>query len=370
MRFLRQATTITVDLGPALDSTDGITEETALSPTVYVAKGGAVQAARNSATAITHDARGYYRVELNTTDTNTLGMLRVLFHAAGALPVWEEFSVLTAQVWDSLFGTDLLDVSVTQFGGSAGTFASGRPEVNTSHAAGTAWGSGAITAASIASDAITAAKIADGAIDAATFAAGAINAAAIATDAITSAKIAADAIGASELAADAITEIQSGLATAAALTTVDDFLDTEIAGLVTDMATVLARLTATRVGYLDKLNITGNVANQGSVDTIDDFLDTEIASIISSIAALNNISGSDVLSQVNTALNTAISELGVAAPSATPTMRTGLMLLYMALRNRSTTTATVQTIQNDAGATIASGAVSDDGTTFTKGEFA
>lgn len=50
---------------------------------------------------------------------------------------------------------------VRQYGGSAGTFFSGRPEVNATHAAGTAWGSGAITAASIA----------DGAIDRATFAA-------------------------------------------------------------------------------------------------------------------------------------------------------------------------------------------------------
>jgi hypothetical protein len=77
-----------------------------------------------------------------------------------------------------------------------------------------------LTATAIAADAITAAKVADGMIDAATFAAGAINAAAIATDAITAAKIAADAIGASELAADAVTEIQSGLATSAALATV------------------------------------------------------------------------------------------------------------------------------------------------------
>ena len=43
--------------------------------------------------------------------------------------------------------------------------------VNAVQAGGTAWGSGAITAGSIAADAITAAKIANGAIDAATFAA-------------------------------------------------------------------------------------------------------------------------------------------------------------------------------------------------------
>lgn len=43
---------------------------------------------------------------------------------------------------------------VTHFGGTAGTFAAGRAEVNTTHAAGTAWGSGAVTAASIAAAAL------------------------------------------------------------------------------------------------------------------------------------------------------------------------------------------------------------------------
>jgi hypothetical protein len=104
--------------------------------------------------------------------------------------------------------------------------------VNAVQAGGTAWGSGAITAASIASGAITSAKFASGAIDAAAiftgaitstkFAAGAIDAAAIASGAITNAKfaagaidaaaIAADAIGASELATDAVTEIATAVA--------------------------------------------------------------------------------------------------------------------------------------------------------------
>lgn len=53
-----------------------------------------------------------------------------------------------------------INVNVKAYGDSAGTFSGGRPEVNTTHAAGTAWGSGAITAASIAADAITDAKVA------------------------------------------------------------------------------------------------------------------------------------------------------------------------------------------------------------------
>lgn len=49
---------------------------------------------------------------------------------------------------------------VRMYGGSAGTFSGGRPEVNTTHAAGTAWGSGAITAGAIAADAIGASELA------------------------------------------------------------------------------------------------------------------------------------------------------------------------------------------------------------------
>lgn len=63
------------------------------------------------------------------------------------------------------------EVDITHIGGAAVSTSSAQLGVNVVNAAGTAWGSGAITDASIASDAITAAKIANGAIDAATFAA-------------------------------------------------------------------------------------------------------------------------------------------------------------------------------------------------------
>ena len=87
-------------------------------------------------------------------------------------------------------------------------------QANVSHAASIAWGSGAITAGSIATDAIGAAEIADGAITAATFAAGAIDAAAIATG----------AIDADALAADAGTEIGTAVwaTTTRALTILDE----------------------------------------------------------------------------------------------------------------------------------------------------
>ena len=69
------------------------------------------------------------------------------------------------------------------------------------------------------------------------------------------------------------------------------------------------------------------------------------------------------------ALDTVIPELGVATPASTPTIRTALMLLYMALRNKRDTTAAVDEIHNNAGAVIADAAVSDDTVTFSKAKY-
>lgn len=136
--------------------------------------------------ACTHEGNGYHTYAPAQAETNYT-LVAFTFTGTGAVPV-------TVQVFTTGYDPTAanLPANVTQFGGTNATSSGGRPEVNTSHAAGTAWGSGAITAAAIAADAITAAKIADGAIDAATFAAGAINAAAIAADAITDAKVASD----------------------------------------------------------------------------------------------------------------------------------------------------------------------------------
>lgn len=109
-------------MGPALDATDAATEEVSLSPTVYISKAGGLFAARNSATAISHDQDGYYRVNLNSTDTNTLGPLVLYFQdPAVHLPVVWEHTVVTANWWDSKYSTDELNVDVVQVAGSAVT---------------------------------------------------------------------------------------------------------------------------------------------------------------------------------------------------------------------------------------------------------
>jgi len=78
----------------------------------------------------------------------------------------------------------------------------------------------------------------------------------------------------------------------------------------------------------------------------------------------------NVLIQMNAALDTAIAELSQAIPSATPTLRTAVMLLYMAMRNKIDVTASTKEIHNDAGTQIAVKTTSDDDVTYTETKMA
>lgn len=180
-RWLKQSTSVDVPIGPFLDDTDGKTAETTLTitqPDIRLKKNGGNWAQKNAAQTLTHEENGNYEVTLDTTDTDTLGLLRLHVAESGALPVFEDFIVLPANVYDALvLGSDFLQIDVAQFGNANGTFASGRPEVNTTHWGGTAVATAVVlAAANIASDAITAAKIAAGAFTSTKFASGAFDA--------------------------------------------------------------------------------------------------------------------------------------------------------------------------------------------------
>ena len=88
------------------------------------------------------------------------------------------------------------------------------------------------------------------------------------------------------------------------------------------------------------------------------------------IAALNDIAAADVLTQVNAALDTAIPELAQGVPAITPTLRTAVMLVYMALRNQLDIIAAFLKIHNDAGTVITKKALSDDGVTYSEAKAA
>lgn len=126
MIFIKQSTVVTFLLGPFLDKDDGVVPETGLATNmdnaatgIRVSKNGAVQIDRNSATAPAHDDDGYYRVGLSATDTNTLGFMKVQYEESGVtLPAWEDFMVMPANVFDSFFGADNLQIDQTQIAGT------------------------------------------------------------------------------------------------------------------------------------------------------------------------------------------------------------------------------------------------------------
>ena len=104
-----------IPLGYFVDSTDGNTEETALSianTDIKLWKAGATTLANKNSGGATHISNGIYYAVLDSTDTNTLGPLVIFVHVAGALPVRLECDVLPANVYESLVtGTEWLEAT-------------------------------------------------------------------------------------------------------------------------------------------------------------------------------------------------------------------------------------------------------------------
>jgi len=139
-------------------------------------------------------------------------------------------------------------------------------------------------------------------------------------------------------------------------------------------ATALATVcTEARLAELDAANLPADI-DAIQVNTQD--LQTQIGTAGAGLTDLGGMSTgmmAEIESEVNDALDTAISELGVAAPTATPTIRTGLMLLYMALRNKTvvqTSGTDALELYNNAGTKIAAKLLTDDGSDYTEAEMA
>jgi hypothetical protein len=113
--FLKQSTAINVLIGPFIDDTDGKTAKTGLTlaqADIRLSKNAGNMAQKGDATACTHDELGYYTCPLSTTDTGTLGSLKLMVHQAGSLPVFHDYQIVTANWYDAMCSTDSLDVNL------------------------------------------------------------------------------------------------------------------------------------------------------------------------------------------------------------------------------------------------------------------
>lgn len=339
--YLKQSTASQeVLLGPFLDDTDGKTAETALTinnTDIKVWKTGATTLANKNSGGATHISNGNYYAVLDATDTNTLGSLELIVQVSGALPVRRECVVLTANIYDSLIGgTDLFDVSVTQWTGTnvASPDTAGYPKVTLKSGTGTG-------EVSLSSGTVQPTPIRSGTAQAGASSTITLDASASATDNLYNTNLvyissgtgagqtrtiqsyvgstkvatihpnwttnpdntsvfiiipngsvnimtwrgstpnqlqsgrvdgyvgamAADTLTASAVATDAVTEIQSGLATSSALSTVAGYIDTEVAAIkaVTDLLPNGGALTS--------------LATAANLATLTGYVDTEVAAI-------------------------------------------------------------------------------------------
>lgn len=391
MQWLKQSTAVTVKMGPFLDSTDGNSTEEALTiaqADIRLTKNGGAYAQTNNVAGATHDENGNYGVPLNTTDTNTLGTLRVHIHESGALAVWQDFMVVPANVWDSMFGADKLQTDTVQWLGTACATptVAGVPEIDLTHLGG------------VAQSATDLKDFADEGYDPATNKVQGL----VLADTVTTltghtaqtgdnfARLGVAGAGLTDLggmsvgmkaevnaeADTALTDYDGPtkaemdtahalLATAAALTTVDGVVD----AILVDTADMQPKLGAPAADV--SADIAAVKAETALIVADTNELQTD--DVPGLIAALNDISPAEVESEVNDALDTAISELGVAAPTATPTIRTALMLMYMALRNKlvvQTSGTDALEVYNNAGTKIAAKLITDAAGDYTEAEMA
>ena len=322
---------------------------------IYKAADGAAFSAtqRSSANGITMTSpfdslTGFHDVDIDLADNTDAG-----FYAAGSL-----YAVVLAPdetvdgqtitgVVLAYFEIGVQPANVTQFGGTAGTFASGRPEVNATHISGD----------SAAAD--NAEAFFDG-----TGYAGTNNV----IPTVTNLTNKGDGSGFTAIpwnsAWDA--EVQSEVADALGV-----YDPPTRAELTSDINSVLAILGTPAGASL--------AADVAAVKTVADAIKAktdnlpadpaDASDIAAALAALNDLSAAQVNAEIVDALATDTYGEPTGVPGATIALSAKISWLYMALRNGVTVTSSKKQFLDDSGAAEWEKDLSDDGTTYaeTKG---
>lgn len=149
-------------------------------------------------------------------------------------------------------------------------------------------------------------------------------------------------------------------------------------GTTVDAATVNAWIAhfsiENRFTNVTKVSGTSQTANDNGLD-----INTLITQIGTAGAGLTDLGGMstgmkvEVNAEAKDVIATdTIAELGVGAPSATPTLENAIMLLYMALRNtvnvKTSYTTDAMELTNNAGTVICHKDITDDGSDYAEAE--
>lgn len=399
-RLLKQSTATTLLLGPFVDETDGQTAETGLTisqaDVLLWKEGGTTLAQKTESTSCTHRSNGLYTCPIDTTDTNTLGILTVSVDESGALPIRMDYFVVAATVYDSLKGNTGTGLRADAVAISSDTTAADNLELAFNDTAGAVPWLGVIdqgTAQSATGTTLVlraAAAFADDTLIGATLMAYGSTQGYWQTRTITDSVLSSDTVTvdtwtvtpsgtitykilagppASTSAPAAVNVTQWGGAAIAtpSVAGVPEVDLTHVAGATTNVAALAtnvdAILTDTAVIGATGAGLT-SLATQASVNTIDDFLDTEIAAIKAKTDNLPSdpADQSAVEAAILAAWTTALTE-SYAANGAAFTPAQGLYAIHQMLMDFAISGTTISVKR--LGGTEAFAVTLDDATTPT-----
>jgi len=389
------------------------------------ASGGA-----NDMVHVTNDDAGFYDLELAAADVNYFGRaMLAITDATVHCPVFHEFMIIPAVVYDAMFlGTDTLEVDVVQWLGTACATptVAGVPEVDLTHVAGattnvsalatnvdailTDTGTAGVVNALIERNYIENGTAQSGTANTITLAAGAASTNDLwvgqqisiydgtgagqtrgvlnyngSTKALTVArnwKVNPDATSKYKIQLQFGPKVNNTLEVTVAdagadLTAIpwNPSWDTEVQSECVDALTAYGASThsaADTWAVATRVLTAGTNIVLAKGTGVTGFNDLSAAQVNTEAdTALTDYGAStptDVLTQVNAALDAAGTEL-TAIPTTTGTIRQKLNFVFQYFRNKKTVTSTTEILKKeDASTTLGTATVSDDGTTFTKGE--
>jgi hypothetical protein len=107
-------------IGPFLNSTDGVSavNTTITNNDIKIYTHNNTAAANKNSGGATHIAGGYYHLTYDATDTGALGRMLVSCSMNGALPVWHEYAVVNASVYEALYGSNFLQSDMIKIAGA------------------------------------------------------------------------------------------------------------------------------------------------------------------------------------------------------------------------------------------------------------
>jgi hypothetical protein len=341
--WAKQSTAATLIVGPILDSA-GAEYTGAVIGDLSISKNGGTLTALAAAATLTHIANGQYTLVMTTGNLDTLGRLQITCNKATYQMPPIGLNIVPAMVFDSMvLGTDVLQSDTIQFGGTNGTFDSGKPTA-------------VLDSASINA-------VADQVWDEAYAGHNTAGSFGKLLNTIRKANLAVEGTVTNAVVPTTTTFTSNVSATTGAY---EHAVLLFTSGALTGENSPIITYTSTNGAIVLEEALT-------SAPTVNDefviIAGSHVHSVASIQSGLSTLTAANVNAEIVDALSVDTYAELTAPPAATSSLKDKITWLFMYARNKVTQTALARTLYRDDTTTVAgTSATSDNGTTFTKGE--